>query len=429
MEPNYDLLLNLVGACACVAFAAVLITGILILARRRKQKANAPISAPATPVQPAGYSNARRLTSDDKFDAVEISELSAKQVTAQSPLPGNAPAAEHINVTALLPVLEDAYLPVHNPALIEKVNRELDAMAARGAVGVEILLRRLHQGFEISGREILVGFTGDMAWNEWKKKEAIVRALGRAKNPAAVKDLGRLLVSTCSIGMFYDLVIPAIIDALADTDGEEALDFLQQAAVSETLDPGNLQYLKHKLEAVDSQPADMEERDENGRTALHRAAYDGKTEEVEQLIAQGARVDARDKDDKTPLFLAAGDGHLDICKLLLQHGADIEAIGCVFTDRRYYYPPLMNAIEKKHRDVIKYLLESGANPNVKNEPLKSSALHRAAESGLQDIVELLIEKGAEVNPRSWTGKTPYTRALDMNHSDIAEYIKQHGGTA
>lgn len=52
------------------------------------------------------------------------------------------------------------------------------------------------------------------------------------------------------------------------------------------------------------------------KTKLHRAARDGKVDEVRRLLSQGADKNAKDYDGKTALQLAANNGHVEIVKLL-----------------------------------------------------------------------------------------------------------------
>ena len=60
-------------------------------------------------------------------------------------------------------------------------------------------------------------------------------------------------------------------------------------------------------------------------TALHLAASMNQMPIVEYLIeAAGAEVDAKSKDSSTPLTVAVTAGHLDIVKYLVNKGADIE---------------------------------------------------------------------------------------------------------
>ena len=72
--------------------------------------------------------------------------------------------------------------------------------------------------------------------------------------------------------------------------------------------------------------------DEDGLTALHRAASKGDVSEVERLLAAGANVDAKTRAyvpvisrSSTPLIIAIRHEHIDVMRLLLDRGADIDA--------------------------------------------------------------------------------------------------------
>ncbi|KZV64105.1 ankyrin [Peniophora sp. CONT] len=62
-------------------------------------------------------------------------------------------------------------------------------------------------------------------------------------------------------------------------------------------------------------------RDNHGRTALHRAAEDGRANICRLLLEHGAVVDEEDNDGKTPLQLAKEERELDVVDVLLKHGA------------------------------------------------------------------------------------------------------------
>ena len=47
--------------------------------------------------------------------------------------------------------------------------------------------------------------------------------------------------------------------------------------------------------------SDVNNRDSEGKTPLHKAVRDNNKEMVERLIAKGANINARDKDGETPL--------------------------------------------------------------------------------------------------------------------------------
>lgn len=64
--------------------------------------------------------------------------------------------------------------------------------------------------------------------------------------------------------------------------------------------------------------ADKDEKDDEGRTALHFACGYGEIACAEQLIKAGADVNARDNNENTPLHYAAGYGQADGIEILLE---------------------------------------------------------------------------------------------------------------
>ena len=57
--------------------------------------------------------------------------------------------------------------------------------------------------------------------------------------------------------------------------------------------------------------------------SIHDAAGEGNIEAVKQHLAAGADVNAKDDWGKTPLYVAALGGHKEIAELLIAKGADV----------------------------------------------------------------------------------------------------------
>jgi ankyrin repeat protein len=55
--------------------------------------------------------------------------------------------------------------------------------------------------------------------------------------------------------------------------------------------------------------------------------------------------------------MAAENGHTEVARLLLSNGAD------TILANKYLYTPLHLAARGSHLDLVKFLLEIGANPN------------------------------------------------------------------
>ena len=66
----------------------------------------------------------------------------------------------------------------------------------------------------------------------------------------------------------------------------------------------------------------MEAASNNGRTALHIAAYNNHLNIVKKLIEHGAKIDVVDKETRTALDLAAQECHMKVVSFLLTTFAD-----------------------------------------------------------------------------------------------------------
>ncbi|MGH9969009.1 MAG: ankyrin repeat domain-containing protein [Pyrinomonadaceae bacterium] len=62
-----------------------------------------------------------------------------------------------------------------------------------------------------------------------------------------------------------------------------------------------------------------------GDTRLMRAALDGNTERIRELIHQGVDINQRDDNGRTALMFAVINAHYETMNLLLEYGADVNA--------------------------------------------------------------------------------------------------------
>ena len=109
------------------------------------------------------------------------------------------------------------------------------------------------------------------------------------------------------------------------------------------------------------------------------------------------------------LIGAAMDGHLDVVKSLVEQGANLHAEN---------EEALTSASANGHFDVVKYLVEHGADFHVNDE-----ALGLAASYGRLDVVKYLIEQGADLhvlneNPLKWSSW--------HGHLEIVKYLVELG---
>ena len=116
-----------------------------------------------------------------------------------------------------------------------------------------------------------------------------------------------------------------------------------------------------------------------GLAALHFAARQGAMATAEALIKAGANVNQRGAGDKTtPILVAAINGHFDLVSYLLDNGADpnlasdggvtpLYAVINVQWQPRSFYPQPRAYLQQKtgYLDLMKKLLDKGADPNAR----------------------------------------------------------------
>ncbi|KOB76359.1 Kinase D-interacting substrate [Operophtera brumata] len=134
----------------------------------------------------------------------------------------------------------------------------------------------------------------------------------------------------------------------------------------------------------------IDDRDENGTTALMCACDNGRMDSVRLLLTSGADATTADADGWTPLAFAARCGHLAIIKELLDAGAKVDSRDCGG------WTPLMWASYKGHEDVVALLLEKGADVHAHGN-YNINSLVWAAGRRHSGVVLRLLAAGARPN--------------------------------
>ncbi|XP_061292439.1 ankyrin repeat domain-containing protein 16 isoform X5 [Bos javanicus] len=138
-----------------------------------------------------------------------------------------------------------------------------------------------------------------------------------------------------------------------------------------------------------------------GDTLLHCAARHGRRDVLAYLVeAWDLDIEAANRDYKRPLHEAASMGHRNCVRYLLGRGA---AVDCL---KKADWTPLMMACTRRNLEVIRDLMEHGANPLLKNKDGWNS-FHIASREGDPLILQYLLA----VCPSAWRteskiGRTP-----------------------
>ena len=161
-------------------------------------------------------------------------------------------------------------------------------------------------------------------------------------------------------------------------------------------------------------------------TPLHAASYRGQVDIMQWLLNHGADVDACASDGFTPLRQAAYELQLEVVQVLFEHHADINSRDIHGRTSLYWILAVCAwKPEEKLVDMVRLLLELGADPNICTNKHKTP-LHQASSDGLLEAARLLLSHGAKVDEKDGEGKTPFQLAASNGHEELTKLLTEHG---
>jgi ankyrin repeat protein len=167
---------------------------------------------------------------------------------------------------------------------------------------------------------------------------------------------------------------------------------------------------------LENDPPLASTKDESGTSAVLLAHYYGKADIAAALVSHAPALD---------VFEAATAG--DAKRVTALVDADRALANAVAHDG---YSPLGLASFFKRRDVVKALLERGAQPNMPSRDQGFTPLHSAvatdAGASEPEIVRLLLGAGANPNAKSREGGTPLHTSAFTGDLEAAELLLAYG---
>lgn len=209
-------------------------------------------------------------------------------------------------------------------------------------------------------------------------------------------------------------------------------------------DPIALALRNHDLqkmrELLDAEPDLLNKGDRGSSQPIHWATMTRQLDAIDELLRRGADINARRMDGAQPIHLTNGDyfyrgwrdvprdwpvtpaqvmAHLKARGAIIDlptacHTGDIDRVRELLRQdpslanklgghEGYYLgagAPLSNAAATGRIDIVRLLLDHGADPNLPEEGIapKGKALYNAVYNGHYEIAKLLLERGAFPNP-------------------------------
>ena len=152
---------------------------------------------------------------------------------------------------------------------------------------------------------------------------------------------------------------------------------------------------------------------------LHQAIFDGDIEYIQQQLEEEGQsiVNFRNLMGDTLLHQAVFHRQTSIVRLLAEHPSiQIDA------ENPERYSPLSIAVHKGPAEIVRILLENGANPLFRTRH-KLTLLHSAIDV---EIAQLLLNHGVDLNARNSNGETPLHRAVLRGRHKVARFLISKG---
>jgi ankyrin repeat protein len=221
-------------------------------------------------------------------------------------------------------------------------------------------------------------------------------------------------------------------------------------------------------ELLDASPKLLRTGDNRSNQPIHWAVMTRQLDLVDDLLARGADINARRFDGARPVHITNGDYHyrgwrdvpaevettpaqvlahlrargayIDICTAA--HLGDMSRVTELLdqdpslanrvSDYVTYYigsgSPLKNAAARGHEEIVRLLLERGADPNLAEEGIApfGHALYSAVTNKHHSIVRLLLQKGAHPNQPVESSADALSIAKMNNDQEMVELLCSYG---
>ncbi len=154
-------------------------------------------------------------------------------------------------------------------------------------------------------------------------------------------------------------------------------------------------------------------------TILMKAVKNNDVAGVKKLIGQGVNVSELDGSGDAPLVMAAYEGHNEIVKMLLEAGADVTAV-----DPGMKATALHAAAYAGRTEAAKLLIEYKIDIDKQGPYNGYTALHDAIWQSNIDTAKVLIEAGANLTIKSNQGQSPLEFARSKKLTELVTLMEK-----
>ena len=248
------------------------------------------------------------------------------------------------------------------------------------------------------------------------KKVGIVRLTGVV---GSFRGIGHILLRSfhnfcATVSMFMSIFLLLFLIVAYSCQCALGEDFPPPESLFRAIEEGDHNAVQQLINAG----VDVNSRNGSNESPLHFAAKKGDVRIVKSLLDAGADTDAKVSRKGTPLHgtplhVAASFNHVEVIKLLLQTGTDVDIRSGNFRGNTNFltnngYTPLHRAIDAGRFEAAECLIQAGADVNMGETETEDrfTPLISAVEKRHLNIIKLLLDNNADVNLPMNGGATP-----------------------
>ena len=155
---------------------------------------------------------------------------------------------------------------------------------------------------------------------------------------------------------------------------------------------------------------------------MRKAAHKGDLSQVKALLESEPDIEERNVLASKGLYYASATDYTEIVKFLLENGANVHGL-----DEWAHWTPLHGAAGHGQAKVMKILLANGADVNrCGRGKLGATPLYAATAKGKKEAMRILLENGADPDIKCESGQSPLLRAVLDEQIEIAEILLSCG---
>ena len=154
--------------------------------------------------------------------------------------------------------------------------------------------------------------------------------------------------------------------------------------------------------------------------SIHEAAAMGAVARIASLLDEDPQAaNAWSPDGFQPLGLAAFFGRREAVELLLARGGEVNT----HARHPFHVAALHAALAGPQPGIAKLLVDAGADVNARQQA-GIAPLHETAQNGDLELTKLLLDHGADPSAQDDRGKTPAATAREHGHEAVAAFLEK-----